>query len=215
VREISVAEAKRFDKFAQEKLGVPSIILMENAGRSVASEAIKMGCQKVAVVCGVGNNGGDGLVAARHLLNAGKKVSIYLVGKTSKLKTDSQINFNILLGMKQKIINCEETEKFILRFPSLLAKADLVIDAIFGIGLISDVRKPYSEIIAFLNRSGKPILSVDVPSGLDGDTGKILGVAIKAQKTVTFVAPKIGFSKADGPKCCGEIIIKDIGVIYG
>ena len=215
MREISVAEAKRFDKFAQEELGVPSIILMENAGRCVAEEAIKMGGQRVAIVCGVGNNGGDGLVAARHLLNAGKKVDICLVGKTSKLKTDPQINFNILLGMKQKIINCEETEKFILRFPSLLAKADLVIDAMFGIGLTSAVREPYSDIIVSLNQSGKPILAVDVPSGLDADSGKILGVAVKAQKTVTFVAPKIGFSKADGPKCCGDIIIRDIGVIYG
>lgn len=205
MRSISVSQAQAFDRYAQEELGIPSIILMENAGRSVAEEALKMlrNKKRVAVVCGVGNNGGDGLVAARHLLNAGVKVKVYLIGKISKLKPDPKLNLEILVRMGQKI----------LRFPSLIKGSDLIIDAIFGIGLKSEVRGHYAQIIGFLNKTGKPILSVDVPSGLDADSGKILGVAIKAKETVTFVASKKGFSNGRGPKHCGKIVVRDIGIV--
>ena len=91
--------------------------------------------------------------------------------------------------------------------------ADLIIDAIFGIGLSSEVKEPYAGMIEYLNRSENPILSVDVPSGLDADTGKVLGVAVRARRTVTFVASKKGFLRADGPKYCGKIVVRDIGVI--
>ncbi len=205
---ITVAQAQLFDKNAQQKLGISSLVLMENAGRSVAEEALKMlrGKKRVVVVCGVGNNGGDGLVAARHLLNAGVKVEVYLLGEPSKLKPDPKTNFNILIKM--------ETATFRRRFPGRLKKVDLIIDAIFGIGIKSDVRSPVSNVIEFINRSRRPVLSVDVPSGLDADTGNVLGVAVKARKTVTFVASKKGFSKADGPKYCGKIEVRDIGVAF-
>ena len=200
---ISAAEAQAFDRFAQEKLGIPSLILMENAGRSVAEEALKMlrGRKNVAVVCGSGNNGGDGLVAARHLLNAGVKVRVCFLGDASKLKTDPQINFNILRQMKQRIG----------RSLSKMRKVDLIIDAVFGIGLVKEVREPFLGVIKRLNRLGIPILSVDVPSGLNADTGEVLGAAAKAKITITFVAPKPGFYKAEGPKYCGKIIVRNIG----
>jgi NAD(P)H-hydrate epimerase len=215
MRTISVAQAQRFDRLAQEKYGIPSLILMENAGRSVAEEALRMlrGRKRAAIVCGAGNNGGDGLVAARHLLNAGVKVEVYLIAEAAKLKPDPRLNLSILKKMKCNIIKSEGAEKFILRFPSLIKKCDLMVDAVFGIGLRSNVRSPMSEVIDIMNKSKKPILSVDVPSGLDADTGKALGIAIKARKTVTFVASKKGFLKGDGPKYCGKIIIKDIGII--
>ncbi|MFH1683279.1 MAG: NAD(P)H-hydrate epimerase [Candidatus Margulisiibacteriota bacterium] len=204
MRSISVAQAQAFDRFAQEKLGIPSLILMENAGRGVAEEAVKLVSRlvgsRVAIVCGVGNNGGDGLVAARHLLNAGVKVQVFIVGKLSKLKADPKTNYHILKKMG--------IAKFVRRFPK---NCDLIIDALFGIGLKAEVRKPYSDIICLMNESGKPILAVDVPSGLDADTGKVLGVVVKAKRTVTFVASKKGFSKAR--KYCGKIIVRDIGVI--
>lgn len=199
-RPLSVRQAQSFDKFAQEKLGVPSIILMENAGRSVAEEA--RGAKTVAVVCGTGNNGGDGFVAARHLLNSGTKVSLCLVGPRAKLKPDAKANLNILLKMGIKI----------KKTLAGLAKHDLIIDALFGIGLNSPVTGPYRAAIEAINDSGVPVLAVDVPSGLDADTGKVLGVAVRAKKTVTFAAPKQGFFKADGPAYCGRIIIRDIGV---
>ncbi len=205
MRSLSVSQAQAFDRHAQVKLGIPSIILMENAGRGVAEEVLKMlrGKKKVVIICGAGNNGGDGLVAARHLLNAGIKVKVCLMGKISKLKPDPKINLEILVRMEQKI----------LKFPNAIEGSDLIIDAMFGIGLKSEVREPYAQIIDFLNKTGKPILAVDVPSGLDADTGKILGVAVRAKRTVTFVAPKKGFFRADGPKCCGRIVVRDIGVV--
>ncbi|MEE8637637.1 MAG: NAD(P)H-hydrate epimerase, partial [Candidatus Margulisiibacteriota bacterium] len=185
MRTISVAQAKKFDRLAQEKLGIPSLILMENAGRGVAEEAIKMlrSRKRVAIVCGVGNNGGDGLVSARHLLNAGINVKVYLIGKASKLKPDPGTNLNILKRMKQKIVKLRSAKD--LRD---MRKSDLIIDAIFGIGLKSNVRSPMSEVIDIMNKSKRPLLSVDVPSGLDADTGKVLGVAVRARRTVTFVA---------------------------
>lgn len=207
---ISVSQAQAFDRHAQEKLGIPSFILMENAGRGVAEEAaVMLGKKKrVAVVCGVGNNGGDGLVAARHLLNSGKQVSIYIIGKRSKLKADPRTNFTVLSRMKARI-------RWVRSLHDLkgIGNSDLIIDAIFGIGLSSEVRKPYSEIIDLLNRSRKPILAVDVPSGLDADTGKVMGTAVKARRTVTFVALKKGFSRADGPKHCGKVMVRDIGIV--
>ncbi|MFH1541705.1 MAG: NAD(P)H-hydrate epimerase [bacterium] len=195
------SEAQAFDCQAQEKLGLSSLILMENAGRSVAEIAITMG-KSFAVVCGVGNNGGDGLVAARHLLNAGCKVQVFLIGDPQKLKPDPKINYSILQKMGQKI----ETD-----LPQQI-EADLIVDAIFGIGLETEVRASEQQIIRAINKSGKPVLAVDIPSGLDVDTGEVLGVAIKATKTVTFLAPKIGFALAQGPEYCGEVIVRDIGI---
>ena len=210
IKYISVVQAQAFDRFAQEKLGIPSLILMENAGRSVAEEALKMlgKKEKAAVICGVGNNGGDGLVAARHLLNAGKKVSVYLIGEISKLKLDPKTNLNILKKMGQEIYFWKP-RRYCRRIP----KTDLIIDAIFGIGLNSEIREPYASIIRFINAARRPVLAVDVPSGLNADTGEVLGVAVKAKRTVTFVAPKKGFSRRYGPKCCGKVIVRDIGII--
>lgn len=218
MRGMSVAQAQAFDRFAQEKLGVPSLILMENAGRSAAEEAIKMlkglrgrGTKgTVAIICGAGNNGGDGLVAARHLLSAGKKVRVFLIGKVSKLKPDPEQNFSILEKMGCDIIKSEGDEEFILRFPGLIKKTDLIIDAIFGIGLSSAVRSPIFEVIEAMNKSKKPVLSVDVPSGLDADSGRVLGAAVRATRTVTFVASKKGFRKAR--RYCGRIVVRDIGI---
>jgi len=207
---ISVKQAQEFDQFAQHILGIPSLILMENAGRHVAQEALKMLGKKkrVTIICGMGNNGGDGLVAARHLLNAGVKIDFYMVGELAKLKPDPRTNFNILITMGQEVMGISGPEQL-----TSLSKADLIIDAIFGIGLKSEVKDPYAEIIEFLNQSMKPILAIDVPSGLDADTGKVLGVAIKAKQTVTFVAAKNGFTKAEGPKHCGKIVVRDIGIV--
>jgi len=204
MKTFSAADAQAFDKYAQEKLGIPSLILMENAGRGVAEEAIKFLAGKkgrVAVICGPGNNGGDGFVAARHLLNAGYLVDVYLVGESSKIKPDAATNRQTLLNMGQKINPLNDTPK-----------ADLIIDAIFGIGINSDVKEPYLSAIEILNKSHIPIMAVDVPSGLNTDTGEIMGAAMKAKLTVTFVASKQGFFLKDGTQICGKIIVRDIGI---
>jgi len=210
VRRISISEAQAFDLFAQQKLGISSLLLMENAGRGAAEEAQRMlrGKKRVSVICGTGNNGGDGLVAARHLLNAGLKVKIFILGKASKIKADPKINLNILKNMGQKVIwagGIDDLEG--------VKKSALIMDAIFGIGLTTAVKEPLASMISWLNQTKLPILSVDVPSGLHADTGKILGVGIKAKRTVTFVAPKKGFYRQAGPSHCGKIVVKDIGVV--
>lgn len=210
IEHIGVSQAKQFDKYVQEKLGIPSLILMENAGRNVAEVAIKMlhGKKNVAVVCGAGNNGGDGFVCARHLLNQGINIKVYIVGDINKIKKDAEINLNIIIKMGIEINATAIAGKKIQD----IKKSDLIIDAIFGIGLNSEIKEPYFSTIKFINETKIPVLSIDVPSGLDADRGVALGISVKAKKTVTFVATKIGFYKADGPKYCGTIVVRDIGI---
>jgi NAD(P)H-hydrate epimerase len=210
VRRISISEAQAFDLFAQKKLGIPSLILMENAGRGVAEEARRMlrGKKRVGVVCGTGNNGGDGLVAARHLLNAGLKVKVFILGQPSKIKADPKINLNILKNMGQKIVWVKQTSDL-----RAIEKTDLIIDAIFGIGLREEVKPPFVVRINHLNQIKVKLLAVDVPSGLHADTGKILGAAVRAQRTITFIAAKKGFYRGAGRAYCGKIVVKDIGVV--
>jgi len=210
-RTLTVRQAQAFDKYAQDKLGIPSIVLMENAGRGVAENIPVRGARyegrgAIAIVCGTGNNGGDGFVAARHLINAGVKVKVFVIGSKTKLKNDPKINLNILHKMGVKI-------KWVRGIKDLkgIERSNLIIDAIFGIGLNSPVRGIYFDVINKLNDSGVPIVAVDVPSGLDADTGKVLGAAIRAKRTITFVAAKKGFFRAAGLKHCGEIIVRDIG----
>ena len=209
---ISIAEAQAFDQKAQEELRIPSLILMENAGRSAAEEAIKSfkgSGKRVAVICGTGNNGGDGLVAARHLLNAGFSVDIYLIGDPAKLKNDPGINHAVLVSMGQKIKRVESAADL-----QEVKSPGLIIDAIFGIGLKAEIKEPYLCAIKYLNGLKMPILAIDVPSGLNADTGEIMGAAIKAKITVAFVAAKIGFFLKDGPSTCGQIIVRDIGISW-
>jgi NAD(P)H-hydrate epimerase len=205
---LSVAEMQKLDQRAIQEIGIPSLILMENAGRGVAEIVMeKLGDlaskKKVAIFCGAGNNGGDGFVAARHIFNKGIKVGVYLIGKKSALKGEPKINASILenIGVKIKEIS-----------GPLDIDADLIIDAIFGIGLKGEIREPARSIITSINKKAVPVISVDVPSGLDADTGKVLGVAIKADITVTMQFPKKGFYLNSGPEYTGRVVVADIGV---
>jgi NAD(P)H-hydrate epimerase len=205
---VSVGEMQEIDQKAIQEIGIPSLILMENAGRCVADIAMEMlgsarSHKKVAIFCGTGNNGGDGFVAARHLFNKGVKVSVYLIGKKSALKDDPKINASILenIGVKIKEIS-----------GPVDIDGDLIIDAIFGIGLKGEVKELAGSIITSINKKAAPVISVDVPSGLDADTGKVLAVAIKADTTVTMQFPKKGFYLNSGPEYTGRVVVTDIGV---
>lgn len=204
---VSVEEMQELDRMAIEERGVSSIALMENAGRAVSEVALSelkgIKGKKVAVFCGGGNNGGDGFVAARYLFNKGVKVSVYLISKRSDLKNDPEINARLLEDIGVDI--CEISRP-------LSVDSDLIIDAIFGIGLKGEVKKPAKDIIIDLNKKSIPVISVDVPSGLDADTGKALGVSIKADITVSMQFPKKGFYKNKGPEYTGKIIVTDIGI---
>jgi len=204
---VSVKEMQKLDREAIKARGVPSIALMENAGKALSKIALNelkgIKNKKVAIFCGCGNNGGDGFVAARHLFNKGVKVNVYLIGKKADLKNDPETNAFLLENAGVKI--CEISRP--LRIDS-----DLIIDAIFGIGLNGEVRNPANDIIIDLNKKSIPVISADVPSGLDADTGKALGVSIKADITVTMQFPKKGFYRNKGPEYAGKIIVADIGI---
>lgn len=207
---ISVAAAQKIDRLAQERFGIPSIVLMENAGRAVAEEVLAelslRKNRKVLIVCGHGNNAGDGFVAGRHLINRGVDTEIVLIGGFRALKGDALINEKILKAMKARI---RPLKNFAV-FKEKINRAGLIVDAIFGIGIKGEPREPYKTAIDLINSSGVRVVAVDVPSGLDATTGKIPGVAIKAAKTVTFVFPKTGFIKNHGPLCCGKVVVRDI-----
>ncbi len=215
MRYVTSREMRSLDKEAMEKFGIPSIILMENAGRAVyaAARGILSGAKekKIFCVCGRGNNGGDGFVAARHLVNNGFDVEIFLLANPANLKGDAKINYNILREMGIKIKSTETGGEFD-SFKNSLQASDLLIDAILGIGVSGEVRRPLAGAIESMNQSGKPILSVDVPSGLDATNGKALGSCIKAVRTVTFAFPKTGFIKNDGPNKTGEMTVADISL---
>ncbi len=212
-RILTVQQIQDLDKAAIERYGISSLVLMENAGRAVAQEVKKSLCRHrhsiVCVVCGLGNNAGDGLVAARHLINAGIDTKIFCVGKINRLKEDAAINGAILKKARYPI---REIAKPHAPFVRDITHADCVVDAIFGIGLNREIVEPFRGVIETINRQAKYIIAVDIPSGLDGTNGRIYGVCIKADKTVTFSFPKKGFFKNHGPRQTGKVIVVDIGI---
>ncbi|HLF19023.1 MAG TPA: NAD(P)H-hydrate epimerase [Candidatus Omnitrophota bacterium] len=208
---VTVKQIQRLDRLAIESYGVPSLILMENAGRALAQEVSKTlkNKRRVCVICGIGNNAGDGFVGARHLINAGKKVDIILIGKGSKLKEDAFVNYSILKKLKYPIQEVSQARSFVVR---KIKAADIIVDAIFGVGLNREVAEPFKSFIEAINTHARKIIAVDIPSGLDGTSGKKYGVCIRANKTVTFTFMKKGFLVNEGPKHAGKIIVVDIGI---
>lgn len=210
MRKISTQHARRFDRDAQEVYGIPSACLMEIAGAQTAAVILDGNkVEKVAVFCGKGNNGGDGFVAARYLVNADLEVKVYMLCDPEDLKEDPERNYQILkkIDIPLKVIRSlkDIDDQFV-------KESDCLVDAIFGIGLFREVRGLEKELINYINSVGRQIIAVDVPSGLDSDTGEIRGACIKAHATVTFVAAKEGFFVNQGPENCGKIIEKDIGI---
>jgi len=213
---ITPEKMREIDRRAQEEFGIPATILMENAGRAVFQAAMEMlsGRQekKVTVVCGMGNNGGDGFVAARHLMNNGIDVSIFLVADLKELREEAEANYHRAekvaktIGKAIEVLNAEN----LASLEDKLEGTSLIIDGIFGTGLTREIGEPEKSIIQLINDSEKPVLAVDVPSGLDAANGKVLGVCIKATKTVTFARPKTGFIGHE--KYTGETITADISI---
>ncbi len=213
MRVVTAAEMREIDRRTIEEFGVPSYELMERAGRAVADKAaelIGLGRKKILVLAGKGNNGGDGLVAARHLRERGYSVDVLLFSEGKKLKVDPARNFaaNAKLSIPTRVVG----EHFAWEtVPGLFKKSDLIIDALFGVGLDRDLAEPYRSLIEKVNRSGTKVLSVDIPSGLDSDKGTVHGAAIRASVTVTMGLAKKGFYEGEGPKLTGEVVVADIG----
>lgn len=213
-RIITAQKAKDLDIKAKEKFGISTLVLMENAGRCVAQEAIRVlrVKTKIAIFCGKGNNGADGFVAARHLLVQGVKPDIFLAGNISDVENEARVNLDILLKLRQKITEVNEENLCLVK--NKISQYDLIIDALLGVGLSGEVRGILRDLVRIINSSKAYILSVDIPSGLDARDGKVLGYCVRADKTVTFVAKKRGMVIGEGPKYCGRVVVKDLGIPY-
>jgi hydroxyethylthiazole kinase-like uncharacterized protein yjeF len=199
----SSSQMREFDRKASEIYGVPGLVLMENAGRGTANFILqKYHPKKVLIVCGKGNNGGDGFVIARYLAEHKISVDVMLLPEVSEVKGDAAVNLKCLKNIP---VSLKEFEKDMQAY-------DLVVDAVLGIGLKSEVTGLYKEAIEALNASGKPVVAVDIASGLDADDGSVHGVAVKAAATATMAAPKHGLLKGKGPEYSGEIVVIDIGL---
>ncbi|MCF6149929.1 MAG: NAD(P)H-hydrate epimerase [Candidatus Kuenenia sp.] len=210
-------EMRELDRKAIEEYQIPGILLMENAGRNVAEEVVKEidypQKEKIAVLCGKGNNGGDGFVIARHLYNKGIPVEVFLFAKITDILTDgdASTNLRILLKMKIPVKECIDLQG-VNDVLDDLGKYTILIDALFGTGISGVVREPFKTLIGGVDALNKTVIAVDIPSGLDCNTGKVLGTAIKAKKTVTFAVAKQGFYLGEGSNYTGEIVVTDISI---
>jgi NAD(P)H-hydrate epimerase len=211
---LTAEDAKALDQTAQQRFGISVLALMENAGAAVARQALRMSRKRqIAVFCGKGNNGGDGFVCCRHLLAAGVTPKLFLACPAAQLRNEAKINLDIL--RKLSLPFKELTQDDLPAVDRSLAGFDLVIDALLGVGLRGDVEGIYKQLIHSINNSRRPVLAVDIPSGLDATTGKVLGAAVKADTTVTFVAKKQGMVIKEGPRHCGKVVISDLGIPLG
>lgn len=206
---ISCEEMKNIDSYAINNIGIPSIVLMENAALKVVRNIDLHNMNRFTIICGVGNNGGDGLAVARHLVLKNKQVDLFIIGDLDKGTNDFRINLNILKSMEIGFTHITRDED-LAQLKKSLEKNDLIIDSIFGIGLTRRVEGLYKEVISLINHKSKKILSVDIPSGLNGDTGEVLGISIKANITITFHLIKKGL--LENREFAGEIIVEPIGI---
>jgi NAD(P)H-hydrate epimerase len=201
-------QLREIDRRSIEEFHIPGIVLMENAARAATDVACDMlrnpRNAKVLILCGGGNNGGDGLAVARHLHNRGANVSLALTLDPAKYKGDALINWQIASAMKipWQPATPGQIEN---------ATANIIIDAIFGTGLADPPRDPFPAIVKAVAASRIPVLAIDLPSGLNCDTGQPMGACIRATRTITFVAQKIGFAQPSAQEFLGAITVGSIG----
>jgi NAD(P)H-hydrate epimerase len=209
---LSPKRMARYDEYAIKTWGIPSAVLMENAGRNtyrLMKERYLSRGEAIAVICGRGNNGGDGFVIARYALIDGHPVHAWLIGKRTDLKGDAALNMGLFESLSGEVIECVEN---IEQIKAGIREADLIVDAIFGTGLSKPVGGMEKAVIDEINASGKPVIAVDIPSGIDGSTGKPLGSAIHAAHTFTYAYPKLGQVQRPGAEHCGILTVIDISI---
>lgn len=212
---VTPEQMNRIDSCTINEYGIPGVELMENTALKVAKQAAEMlgACAggPVSILAGCGNNGGDAFAVARILKQTGAVVNVHLVGEKERITGDALVNYKILENYGIKVAEIQgETELGLLRYE--LYESRLIIDGIFGTGLKRDVDGMAKRVIETANASGKPILSIDVPSGIDAATGDIKGACIKASTTVTLCLPKIGLIQNPGCEYVGKLITADIGI---
>ncbi len=210
---VSVSQMQAIDRATIEQIGIPRLLLIDHAGLALANaieQHFSHPKHPVLILCGTGYNGGDGLSAARHLNARSRSVRVLLAGKRSALRDEPALFARILEKLG---VSCGEIADPLdsHRVDEELARAGVVIDALLGIGLREEVREPMRTLIERLNACGKPVVAADIPSGLEADTGKPLGVCVRALLTVTFGRLKQGCLRNEGPLYCGKIELEPIG----
>jgi len=208
-------QVREVDRLAIERIGIPGIVLMENAGRNAAEHIAtfihRRRAERTFIFCGSGNNGGDGFVIARHLVNRGFSVACFLAGDPDKLTPDCETNYRIIRAMNVEVTLLRDAAAMERAVSGITAQC-LIVDALLGTGFQGAVRPPLDFLIERLNLATKAgVVAVDVPSGLDCDTGTTANAAIRADLTITFVAKKTGFQNPSAAAFLGECIVADIG----
>jgi NAD(P)H-hydrate epimerase len=198
---VTAAEMKHYDQFTIQTIGIPSLVLMERASLAVRDVILRdyPDAQRISIVTGSGNNGGDGLCLGRLLQIAGKHVTIIEVGNPAHRSEEHLAQAHI----------CDYYHIPQVTSLASLATADLIVDAIFGIGIDREVKASYATTIEAINTATAPVVAVDVPSGINTDTGAVMGIAVKAATTVTFAFNKVGLTTKNGQQYAGRVIVAD------
>ncbi|MDD4568893.1 MAG: NAD(P)H-hydrate dehydratase [Tepidanaerobacteraceae bacterium] len=216
---VSPSTMSEMDRTAIENYKIPGVILMENAGREVAlavknmlaEEKVQILTKRIVLFCGKGNNGGDGFVAARHLANMGFDIKVLIVADPGQITGDALTNLEIIKNMGLCIEVIDDEQK-LDKARNLAEDALVLVDALFGTGLRGEVKGLALQVIKLINVLQIPVLAVDIPSGICGETGKVLGDAVRSQHTVTMALPKIGLSLYPGLEYAGDLTVADIGM---
>lgn len=220
MRIVSAKQMRNIDANAINNYGIPGIVLMENAAlavvrqvKAVLAEAgiKKLRSQKTVIMVGKGNNGGDGLAVARHLTVLGMEVTVFLFAKAEELTGDAKLNYDLYQKMGGKIVSIED-ENQIRLFRLALLQARVVIDALYGTGFRGALSDLIEKYVQELNKANLQVIAVDIPSGLEADTGKVHRTAVKAAVTVTFGLPKLGHYLGDGPLYTGRVVVDQISI---
>jgi len=206
------AQMRDLDRRAEAEFGVPSPVLMENAGRGAAELLVALGVRgKVALCCGKGNNGGDGLVMARHLDTLGIRVAILLFARPEELSPDAAANWKTVdrTDLPRRVVSDPLSAETSVRLE--FGTSDWIVDALYGTGLSGPVRPPLDRVIGWINAAPAKVFAVDIPSGLDADCGLPLGETVRARHTATFAAVKTGFVQAEAATWLGQVHVIGIG----
>jgi NAD(P)H-hydrate epimerase len=215
MRVLNAAQMREADRYTIDEIGVPSVVLMENAGRAVVA-AMEVTYEdlltrRIAVLAGRGNNGGDGFVVARTLLQRGIDVAVFLLGRAADVRGDARTNLEVLARLGVTPVEVVNEQDWELHF-SEISERDLLVDAVFGTGLKEPLAGMLQTVVADINSSGLPVVSIDLPSGLSADTHELIGPAVEASLTVTLGAPKLPHILPPAEAHCGDLVIADIGI---
>ncbi len=205
---------RKIDNRAIEDLGIPSLVLMESAGVCVADEIEQRfpdGILKVTVICGPGNNGGDGMVISRHLSDRGHEVVTFLAAPRSSYKKDAKVQLKTISKLNLPVITIPKSGN-LETLRKRISESEIVVDALFGTGMERDVGGIYADLVEIISSAAGTVFSVDIPSGLNGLTGLPLGTAVTADVTVSLAYPKLGLVLFPGASYAGEVVVGDIGI---